>query len=185
MTRSRPIPLLLSLLLAGAAAFAYEAGEAVAPFNGVDEAGQRRALSDHQGKAVVVVVWSSKCPTSKAFGPTLRQLSQTYASKAAFLGVAPNAGETAATVKAGKKGGGVSFPVLLDGGGTIAKSFKAAMTPTVYVIDAQGKLRYQGAVADKPRGATKTYLADALAAVTAGKAPAVAKTRVKGFRIKY
>jgi peroxiredoxin len=173
----------LCLALAASAA-AYEAGDAVADFTGTDEAGKTHQLSAHRGKVVVLVAWGSRCPFSKAFGPSLDALRKAN-PQAVFLGLAPNAGETASGVKAAKGAHGIGFPILLDAGGSIATKFGAVMSPTAYVIDAQGKLRYQGAIADKANGPKQRYLADALAAVLAGRSPAVPKTRVRGVRIKY
>ena len=128
-------------------------------------------------------MWGSKCPTSKKYGSTLAALKKS--SGAAFLGVAPNAGETPSAVKSGSSAAGLNFPTLVTGAGAVAKSFGASATPTVYVIDAGGKLRYQGAVADKPGRSSKHYLRDALQAVKSGRAPAPDKTSVRGFRITY
>ncbi|RMG07856.1 MAG: hypothetical protein D6731_22905 [Planctomycetota bacterium] len=177
--------LALALLLAAGTAWAYEAGERVANFSGVDAAGRRHSLDDVRGKPVVLVVWSSKCPASRSYGPALQRLAKRFAGRAVFLGIAPSAGETPESVREGKRRAGIEFPVLLDAGGRIARSFGAVMTPSVYVIDGERILRYQGSVADRPRDPKQPHLERALEAVLAGRRPPRAKTRVVGFRIQY
>ena len=161
---------------------AYDTGQTVQPFTGTDASGKTHSLAAYKGKTVVVVVWGSL--TCKPYASQLAKLNKQF-SKVVWLGVAPNAGESAAAIRKAKSAQKIAFPVLLDSGGTISKAFGAQMMPTVFVIGPAGKLRYQGAIADKPSQPKKAYLADALRAVAAGKSPSPAKTTVRGFRIRY
>jgi len=81
--------------------------------------------------------------------------------------------------------------VLLDPKGALGKTYGAQTTPHMFVIDKSGRLAYQGAIDDKPsadkaslKGA-KNYVADALDAELAGRAPATAQTKSYGCSVKY
>jgi peroxiredoxin len=178
---------LLALVLGMAAtapALAYETGATVQNFTATDSSGKSHSLASYRGKVVVVVAWCSRCMACKGYASELVRLAKAN-PQVVFLGVAPNGFETNATINSAKSATKIPFPVLRDSGGAVAKGFGAVATPSVFVIDAQGKLRYQGAVADKPKGAKSHYLADALTAAKSGASPAKPKTPVRGSRIKY
>lgn len=194
MNRPLLAPLLLALLALGPleTARASDLNKPAPSFkNAKDDAGKSHSLSSYKGKVVVLVVWSSRCRYCRDYGPALEALRkklEKQKKKVVFLAVAPNRTETAARIKKGKRQGKITFPVIRDAGGKIAKAYKAKTTPTVFVIDAAGKLRYKGAIDDNPKrkkATTKHHLKDALDAVLAGKTPAKQKTGGAGFRIKY
>lgn len=65
----------------------------------------------------------------------------------------------------------IGYPVLLDADGKVACQFGAKVTPHVFVIDAQGTLRYSGAIDDNPsveKVGWTNYLEDAIEAVVDG-----------------
>ena len=192
-----------ALLLAAAslvarlpAARAGDVDEAAPAIAAQDEAGKSRSLASHRGQVVVLVAWGSRCPHSAAYAERLQALAKRYAvpdgqkPKVVIWGLASNHFETAAAVATAKKQAKLPFPILLDSGGTYAKALKAFVTPTALVIDAQGVVRYRGAIDDDPRGesapsARADYLADAIVAVLAGQKPEPNKTKVEGFRIRF
>ena len=187
--KSLVTPLLLGLLVL-APAIATEPGKKAPAFALKDAGGKQHSSSTYKGKVVVLLVWSSSCPTSKAYGARLEQLGKRWSKgkKVVLLGLAPSRGETAATIKAGKAKGKISFPVLLDGGGKIAKTLGAKVTPTAYVIDGKGVLRYAGRIDDDPRGKKKSptqHLLQAVDAVLAGRNPSKTKRFGPGFKIRY
>ncbi len=169
---------------------AYEAGDEVRPFTATDAEGRRHRLADLRGKKhVVLVVWSSRCPHCRAYGERLERLRKAYAERGVvLLGLAPSRGETAEAIAEGKRQAKVEFPVLLDEGGKIARDLGAVTTPTVYLIDKEGRLRYQGAIDDDPQGKKadpEAHLQQAIDAVLAGKDPPKTKVQGPGFRIRY
>jgi peroxiredoxin len=178
----RAVALGVFALALAAPVLAYETGEAARPFSGTDASGKTQSLSAHKGKTVVVVVWGSS--TCKAYARHLAKLSKRFSS-AVWLGVAPNGGESAAGIRQAKSAQGITFPIIVDAGGPITKGFGAKMMPSVYVIGAQGKVRYQGAIVDNPGKPKQHYLANALQALANGQSPPQPKTRVRGFRIRY
>ena len=81
---------------------------------------------------------------------------------------------------------GAQYPVLKDSGSKVADMYAARVTPHMYVIDAEGVLRYKGAFDDsqKEDKVTKHYVADALKALLAGTSVATSETPAKGCTIK-
>lgn len=170
-------------------ALAAGVGERVDAFEGQDEQGQRRALADHRGKVVVLVVWGSSCRSSEAYAQRLQAITRHATSKGAVvLGVAPNEDDTPPAVGQAKQRQGLTFPVLIDRGGRIARSVGASVTPTACVIDGQGTLRYRGAIDDDPAGnrgdAATPFLRQAIDAVSSGQDPPRKETRPAGRPIR-
>lgn len=83
---------------------------------------------------------------------------------------------------------GMAFPYAVDATSDIARAFGATRTPEAFLFDAQGKLVYHGAIDDnahKPEEVTERWLADAVTAVTSGKAVGMAETKALGCSIKF
>jgi peroxiredoxin len=84
----------------------------------------------------------------------------------------------------------VSWPLLVDQDGTVGHAYDAKTTPHMYIIDAEGRLVYNGAIDSDPRGsedaADRTnYVAEALDEVLAGKAVSTPETTPYGCSVKY
>ena len=78
--------------------------------------------------------------------------------------------------------------VLNDASGEVGRRYGARTTPHMYVVDAQGKLAYQGAIDDDPYGEKKAplnYVAEALKALKAGAPVKVGETKPYGCSVKY
>lgn len=163
------------LLLPRTALAAVNPGDPVGDVSGTDEAGQRRQVSDHRGKVVVLLFWGSDCPTSKRYAQRLAALARRWGDKVVFLGVASNGYEDANKVKAAKQQQSLPFPILLDEGGKIAHRLGVGTTPLALVIDGQGVVRYRGQIDDDPRGEkgerAQSWVKDAVEAVVGGEAP--------------
>jgi hypothetical protein len=79
------------------------------------------------------------------------------------------------------------MPYLHDGTQEVARAYGAKVTPDVFVLDAERRLRYRGAPDsdyDDP-AADARWLRDALDAVLAGSEPARAETKPVGCSIKW
>jgi len=77
---------------------------------------------------------------------------------------------------------------LNDASGEVGARYGARTTPHMFVIDAEGKLAYKGAIDDDPHGdkATPTnYVTAALTALKAGKRPEISDTQPYGCSVKY
>jgi hypothetical protein len=82
---------------------------------------------------------------------------------------------------------GYRFPYVVDATSDVARAFGATKTPEAFLFDAKGRLVYHGAIDDNARDAkavTSRWLADAVAAVAAGKPVATAESKALGCSIK-
>jgi thiol-disulfide isomerase/thioredoxin len=81
------------------------------------------------------------------------------------------------------------FPFVFDESQDVARAFRAACTPDLYVFDAAGKLAYRGEFDDsRPangKPVTGRDLRAALEAVASGKAPAPEQRASIGCNIKW
>jgi hypothetical protein len=82
---------------------------------------------------------------------------------------------------------GYVFAYAHDAGQDVARAYGAQRTPEVYVLDAERRIRYHGAIDDDRDEAMvrEAWLRDALDAVLAGRAPATADTPAVGCTIKW
>jgi hypothetical protein len=190
---------LIALLLAPFAGASELADPEIgAPAPALDEA---HPLSKYSGK-ILVLEWVNRgCPfVKKHYGSGNMQALQ---KKLKAKGVAWIAVSSSAEGKEGyfknaadaeawqKEQGALQDALILDPDGDIGKRYGAKATPHMFVIDAQGRLAYKGAIDDKPsanpgdvKGA-RNYVAEAVDALLAGKKPAVPVTKAYGCSVKY
>ena len=65
----------------------------------------------------------------------------------------------------------------------MTRSFGARKTPTAFLVDKKGVIRYKGLIDDSPKDPTsvrKNYLKDAVAALIAGKEISITETEPVG-----
>lgn len=160
---------------------------------GVD--GKEVTLKELMGPKGLLVIFScNHCPWVKAWQARMVALGNEYSQKGVGV-VAVNSNDVTAYpdddmehMIAQAKEHGYRFPYVMDATSDVARAFGATRTPEAFLFDAQGKLVYHGAIddnAEKPQEVKKTYLADALAAVVAGKPVPVAETKALGCSIKF
>ena len=138
-------------------------------------------------KATVIVFHSANCPVVGSYNTRLNELVTDYSPKGVrVIAFNANTAETAATVAANAKAEELKFPVYLDNGALAAKRLGATVTPTAYLIDASGILRYRGRIDDNRfnAGAAKRDLQNALDAVLENKPVEVKETLAQGCGIK-
>jgi peroxiredoxin len=139
-------------------------------------------------KATVVMFIATKCPYSNAYNDRMKKMADEYAAKGVqFVGVNSNVSEPADEVKAHGKEHGFAFPLVKDPGNKVADMYDARHTPEVFVVDAQGKLRYHGRIDENYEDASKVTspdLRNAIDAVLAGQPVAKAETKAFGCSIK-
>jgi peroxiredoxin len=82
---------------------------------------------------------------------------------------------------------GFNFDYLYDESQSVARALGSERTPEVFVFDGDRRLVYHGAIDDSrnEEAVTAHYLRDALDAVLAGTAPAVADTMPVGCTVKW
>jgi hypothetical protein len=201
----RSIRIITAAALVGLAsavtAAAPEIGEPAPAFSVVDTSGQVHALSDFEGRTVVLEWTNHECPfVAKHYDAGNMQEQQQSArndhdvvwlsvisSKPGAQGhVSPErADELTASRDAHPDA------VLLDESGDMGRAYAARVTPHMYIIDADGILRYKGGIdsipsadqADIPN-ATQ-YVMVGLDEMDAGEAISEPVTRPYGCSIKY
>lgn len=182
------------------AAAAPQPGEAAPAFTAMGADGKTVSLEEFRGRTVVLE-WTNKgCPyVRKHYASGNMQRLQTAAREDGTVWLTLNSGAPgkqghvdAAGAKAEQKEWNASADAyLLDHDGTVGRLYGASATPHMYVIDAEGTLRYMGAIDNRPtsdpadiEGATN-HVAVALAALEAGEDVPVKATRAYGCTVKY
>ena len=139
-------------------------------------------LAAESSAAIVFLFASVDCPVSNRYAPAVQRLHAEYAPKnVAFWLVYPNPTDTPDAVRDHLKAFGYPVHALLDPRHELVKLTGVIVTPEAAVFDHAGGLAYHGRIDDKyvslgveRPAATRHDLADALAAVLAGHAPAEA-----------
>jgi peroxiredoxin len=155
-------------------------GTAAPDFKLPDTSGKTVALTDFQDKpALLVIFMCNHCPYVKHIRAGLAQLARDYQPRgAAIVGI--NANDVAnypedspAKMKEEVKAAGYLFPYLYDETQAVARAYRAACTPDIYLFDKNRKLVYRGQFDDSRPGnglpVTGKDLRSALDAVLAGK----------------
>ncbi len=134
------------------------------------------AVSFADAKLRVYCVLGTECPVSRFYAARLDELSKQYAARGVgFVGIYCNMHDSEADVQKFVKELGVSFPQVHDAAQAIARQLKATRVPEVFLVDAEGRLRYSGRVDDqyapgvKRSGANTNHLKNAIDSVLAGK----------------
>ena len=161
-----------------------------------DTNGKTVSLADFKNApALVVVFMCNHCPFVKHIRGGLAQLARDYAPRGvAMVGINSNdvanyPEDSPAKMAAEAKSAGYIFPYLYDQTQSVAKAYRAACTPDLFLFDKNQRLAYRGQLDDSRPGngmpVTGKDLRDALDAVLAGKsAPANQKPSI-GCNIKW
>lgn len=161
-----------------------------------DTNGKTVSLVDFKDKPALLVLFiCNHCPYVKHIRGGLAQLARDYQSKqVAIVGINSNDAEnypedSPAKMREEAKSAGYSFPYLYDESQAVAKAYRAACTPDIYLFDRNRKLVYRGQFDDSRPGngvpVTGKDLRTALDAVLAGKAPAPTQKASIGCNIKW
>lgn len=190
----------LVMLAVPMAAAAAKVGDQAPDFTLKDVDGKTVKLSDYKGKTVVLEWFNPECPYVKK-SHTVGSLVDTAKKQtdkgivwlAINSGAAGKQGTGAEKNKASSKDFKMGHPVLLDESGTTGKAYGATNTPHMFVIDATGKLAYQGAIDNSPDGEGKSpsdgklvnYVDAALEDLAAKRTVKTSDTKAYGCSVKY
>ena len=129
-------------------------------------------LADQDAQAVVLYFNSTECPVTNRYLPALKRLKGELASEGVLVvAINSNQHDSPEDIQKHATEYELTFPVLQDPQGKVARSLAVTRTAEAFVLDRQFKLRYRGVIDDRfERGvtrpkATKTFLADALDSV--------------------
>ncbi len=161
-----------------------------------DTHGRTVALVDFNGKpALLVIFLCNHCPYVKHIRAGLAQLARDYQPRGVGI-VGINANDVAnypadspAKMAEEVKAAGYTFPYLYDESQAVAKAYRAACTPDIYLFDQARRLVYRGQFdASRPGNGipvTGRDLRAALDAVLAGQPVLAAQTPSIGCNIKW
>lgn len=183
-----------------APARATAVGQAAPDFALTDVNGKTVKLSDFKGRPVVLEWNNPGCPfVRKHYGSgNLPTLQKEFTGKGvAWLAI--NSTEDAsgdyktppqlARWMAEQKAAPTA--VLMDEDGKVGRAYNARVTPHMYLIDAQGRLAYAGAIDSIPSARVAdieratNYVRQGLNELLAGKPVSVAQNQAYGCTIKY
>lgn len=179
---------------------AVKTGEAAPDFKLKDLSGTEHSLSDFKGKIVVLEWTNYGCPfVKKHYGSgNMQALQEKYTKKGVvWLTICSSAPgkqgyfTTEEWVKKSEEAKSKGTAILPDPTGATGKLYGAKTTPHMFVIDAAGKLAYQGAIDSNRsfdpktiKGATN-YVAEAVDALLKGEDVAEKETKSYGCSVKY
>jgi peroxiredoxin len=168
-------------------------GATAPPFTLPDAHGTPTPLSDGAAAASVVVFTCNHCPYALAWHERIQAVARDYGARGVRT-LQINANDSrrfprdsveamAARVDAGEFAG----PYLRDETQEVARAFDAAVTPDVFVLDADGRLAYHGAPdADyDDESLDAAWLREALDAVLDGRPAEQTETQPVGCSIKW
>ncbi len=111
-------------------------------FDALDTAGDRVRLSDLQGRIVVLNFWATWCEPCRAEMPLLQARARDLETTGLTV-IGVNYDEPADTVRAFQTELGLTFPLVLDPGGTTQSLYRVLAYPTTFFVDAAGVIRFQ------------------------------------------
>jgi len=161
-----------------------------------DTNGKIVSITDSKDKpALLVIFMCNHCPYVKHIRAGLAQLARDYATRgAAIVGINANDAanypdDSPAMMAKEAKAAGYIFPYLYDESQAIAKAYRAACTPDIFLFDKQRKLAYRGQFDDSRPGngipVTGKDLRAALDALLAGKPVSIEQKASIGCNIKW
>jgi peroxiredoxin len=161
-----------------------------------DPGGKVFSLADFKGApALLVVFMCNHCPYVKHIRDGLARLARDYKPRGvAVVGVNSNdvanyPADSPAKMAAEAASAGYTFPYLYDETQAVAKAYRAACTPDLYIFDKEQRLAYRGQFDDSRPGnglpVTGKEVRAALDAVLAGKAVSPNQKPSIGCNIKW
>src|SRR5256885_14470560 len=161
-----------------------------------DTQGKTVSLSDFkEARALVVVFMCNHCPYVKHIRSGLAQLARDYSAKGvAIVGISSNdvanyPADSPAKMAEEAKAAGYIFPYLYDETQEVAKAYRAACTPDIYLFDGDQRLVYRGQFDDSRPGSnspvTGKDLRAAIDSVLAGKPLSPNQKPSVGCNIKW
>lgn len=97
-------------------------------------------LSEHRGEVVALIFWASWCGACRHELERFAKLQATYAP-AGFVVLSVSLDEEPARAAAIAEAAGIDYPVLLDAGAKVSRTYKADNLPLILLIDRNGVIR--------------------------------------------
>lgn len=172
----------------------YQPGDVATDFELMSTDGKIVRMADYpDAKGFIIVFTCNHCPFAIKYEDRINALAKEYGPKGYVLlainpndpAVQPEDSFERMRERATEKS--FAFPYLFDKGQTVFPQYGATKTPHVFLLDSKRVVKYIGAIDDNVEDAsavTKTYLADAIAALEKGTNPEPSITKAIGCSIK-
>jgi len=155
--------------------------------------GKYVSLADYKGKIVVLEWFNDECPFVKYHyrkATTMLDLAKKYKDKnVVWLAINSTSHTTPRQNLDFAEKHNLTYPILDDRSGAVARAYGARSTPHIFIIDAKGNIAYNGAIDSAPMGKTEgeivNYVDNALAELTGGEALNTPVTKPYGCTVKY
>jgi len=162
-------------------------------FTLTDSAGKKVSLSDYRGKIVVLEWFNPDCPFVQRHHEkrsTMVDLAEKYKDKGVvWLAVNSTHYMTPEQTAEWAENWKIPYPVLIDRDGAVGHAYVAKSTPHMFIIDGEGRIVYDGAIDDDPRGQKGNQAVNLVAAalddLLAERPVANAHNRPYGCTVKY
>lgn len=172
----------------------YQVGDVVADFSGKDVTGKMVSTKDFpSAKGYVIVFTCNTCPTAQMYEDRIIELGKKLDDTAWPL-IAINSndksmspGDAYDKMVSRAKSKKYTFPYLHDDSQQIVNAFGATKTPHFFVLDANKKVKYIGALDDNSEDEASVknkYVENAINAIEKNQDPNPATTRAVGCSIK-
>jgi len=125
-------------------------GSEMPSFELPDPSGQTHRSSTFSGTPLLVMFICNHCPYVKHIRPRLAEVTKDLAGKGlAVVGINSNDADlypddSPEAMRAEAEEYGYTFPYLVDQDQSVAKAFRAACTPDLFLFDSNGRLAYRG-----------------------------------------
>ncbi len=189
---------LAALLGLATSLFAAEIGKPAPDFTGTDITGKTIKLADYKGKIVVLESYNSDCPyCHNHYQGAAQELQKELTGKGVVWllinSVNPKNSSHRTATEAQKEWSDLKIAATAwidDSAGTIGRAYDMKTTPHVFVIAADGKLAYDGAMDNRPKPfgdprTAKNYVKAAVENLLAGKPVEVTQTKPYGCAVHY
>jgi len=172
-------------------------GEPAPGFSLPDIEGEEHSLADYRGKIVVLEWANRRCPVwrrvyEQGQMPKTIRVVREIDEDVVWLAINSTHDTSPKENRAWAKKHDLEQPILLDPEGTVGRRYDARTTPHMFVIDAEGVLRYSGALDSDPNGLraergkqVTNYVVEAVRALAADGPVKPAETRPYGCAVKY
>jgi peroxiredoxin len=169
-------------------------GEQAPSFELPDTDGQPQSLTDGNGAPATVVVFTcNHCPYALAWQDRIADAARDYADRGVrFLAINPNDAEryprdSYEAMQQRVREEDWPLPYLRDESQDVARAYGAQVTPDVFVVDSERRLRYRGAPDQdySEPSHNAAWLREALDAVLEGRDPEPVETKPVGCSVKW
>jgi peroxiredoxin len=177
-----------------------EVGSTAPDFTLTNASGKTTTLNEYKGKTVVLEWTNYECPfvVKHYSGGNMQNLQKEFTGKGVvWLSIVSSAKgkqgylDPAQASSAAEKQKINATALLLDPDGKVGTAYGAKTTPHMFIVSAEGKVIYAGAIDDKPStnatdiASSQNYVKTALEEVLAGKPVTTSSTKSYGCSVKY